>query len=161
MSLDELLEIIQKSNFRNLLNKHGFRIVYQEHEARGGIQDSCSIGYESSNCKLGFHWGAEISAGMLARSSDWEMDEWVDLGCITSYLKKTPIRQAMGKLNQAGTPLPYKERLISDLSELADKVVPLFEQLVEMFQDQAEISQWKPELDAYIKEDTLSRYRLK
>lgn len=160
MSLDELLEIIQKSKFQNLLDKQDFKLVYKKHEAKGGRQDSYLIGFESENCKLGFHYEANISVAVINKSSDWETAEWIGLEYVISYLLKRPIHKPKQELKHSRKHLSYKEELINKLSLLAEDAEQLFDELVQMFQDSARIAQWKTGLEEYIKDDTRRRYGL-
>jgi hypothetical protein len=92
-TVDGLLEIIHKSKYHDLLDMYQFKLAYKNYENRGGFQDSCSIGFESNKCKLGFHWEATIGVAVIAKTSDWEKAEWIDLESIIAYLQKQPINQ--------------------------------------------------------------------
>jgi hypothetical protein len=161
MSLEELLEIIQKSKFQSLLSKHHFELVYRKHQKRGGIQDSYSIGFESSNCKLGFHCEATIGAAMISKHSDWDKAGWIDLERVIAYLLKRPIDRSNMEAEHPDRYISYKEKLIYKLSITAESFEPLFDNIVAMFKDEDTISQWKPSLENYIKEDTRRQYNLK
>lgn len=161
MSLEELLEIIQRSKFQDLLDKHHFKLVYKKHESKDGMQDSYSVGFESSRCKLGFHSEATIGAAMIAKSSDWEKAGWIDLERVIAYLLKPPISQSNMESERLDKYMPYKEKLINVLSKEAEDFEPLFDQIIMMFENEDTIAEWKPMLEEYIKEDTRRRYGLK
>jgi hypothetical protein len=160
MTLDDLLEIIQKSNFQNLLSLHRFYLVYRKHKPRGGLQDSYLIGFESRNCKIGFHYEAEVGVAIIDKSSDWEIAEWIDLECVISYLLKRPINYYKRATEYLGKELPPKERFVNRLSAIAEDVELLFDQLVALFSNNEKIAQWKSELEEYIRNDTRRRYGL-
>lgn len=161
MSLDELIEIIKQSKFQDLLTKHNFNLVYKKHETRGGTQDSYSVGFESSECKLGFHCEATIGVAMIAKSSDWERAKWIDLESVIAYLLKQPLNQSEMAVVRPDKYMPYKEKMITTLSAVAENFNPLFDQIVAMFQNENEIEQWKPTLIKYIEEDNQRRYGIK
>lgn len=158
MFIDKLLEIIERSKFQDLLTSHNFKLVYKNHERRGGIQDSYSVGFESHVCKLGFYWEATIGAFVIPKSSDWETITWIDLSCVISYLLKQPINQFGVPKDYPSKQQLYENRMINELSDLAESFEPLFGQILKMFKDENTIDQWKPALEQYIKEDTRRRY---
>ena len=160
MSLDDLFELIQQSRFKNLLDLHEFNLVYKNHKARGGRQDSYLIGFESSNCKLGFHYEAEIGVAMIDKSSNWEAAEWIDLECLIAYLLKRPIDYYKIKIDSPGKELFPEERFTNRLSAIADDVGKMFDQLAAMFSNNEKITEWKPDLEEYIREDTRRKYGL-
>jgi hypothetical protein len=158
MSLDELIEIIQKSKFQDLLDMHQFKLVYKKYEKRGGIQDSYSLGFESNRCKLGFHCEATIGVAMIAKSSDWDKAEWIDLESVIAYLLKQPLNQTDAAIKQLAKYTPYREKLAYVLSHTAASFEPLFDRIVAMFENEDKIDEWRPALENYIEEDTRRRY---
>ena len=158
MSLDELMEIVQKSKFQDLLDAHNFKLVYMKAENQNQFQESFSIGFESSSCKLGFHCEATIGVAMIAKSSDWEQAQWIDLEYVIAYLLNRPISQINTVIDHLDKYMPYQEKLIYALSKIAEDFEPLFDRIAAMFEDEKKIAQWKQALEVYVKEDTQRRY---
>lgn len=158
MSLEELLDLIKKSKFQNLLIHHKYDLVYKKHIFKGGIQDDYLIGFESSNCKLGFYYGAQIGVAMVAKSSNWASTEWTDLESTIPYLLKLPINYFENELACLEEGIPNRERSIYHLSNIAGKFEQLLPQLISMFQNEEEISRWKPSLEKYIRNNLQHKY---
>ncbi len=160
MSLDELLEVIQMSKFQSVLNKFGFEQIYKKYEVKDGYHDQCLIGFESKNCKLGIYYqpGSGIHSFLGLKSNDFDVDteKWIGVNYVIAYILKKPIKRGGKRENNN-----YKEQLTEDLNETAKDFEILGSQILEMFQGEETINQWKPELEEYIKKDTQRKYGLK
>lgn len=155
--LNELSEIIENSEFGQVITHLNFKQTLRRHKIKDGFHNLYVIGYESKQCKLGFFY--EVGNGFFAalafsQTNSWDEYEWIGVDYLVSYLNKEPINRVFKKIQG-------KENIKTRLAEITEKFIPVGTQLVSLFQNEERVAKLRALLEEYIQEDTRRKYKLK
>jgi hypothetical protein len=155
--LNELSEVIENSEFGQLMTNLNFKQILRQHKIKDGFHNLYIIGYESKQCKLGVFYevgNVFFVALAFSLSNSWDEYKWIGLDYLISYINKEPITREIKRT-------PGMENIKIRLTEITEKFIPVSVQIVSLFQDGEQVSKLTELLEVYIREDTRRRYNLK
>jgi hypothetical protein len=164
MTGEELITIIQSSEFESLFQKHDFHKVYEWKDANDvhSNRNRYIIGYDSPECRIAFYYepgavavliGTTIDKFDILRFSSLESSGWVGLNDLVSYFLKRSIKWYSVSEEDA-----YQKRILNSLNETTNDFESLSDQIIPMFRDPDVLVQLKPRIDTYKREEIKRRF---